>query len=247
MNTFLGAIGDIPPYVETGAFVPDSLLLLLDLAPENLLDIALCDEDFFDSIAQDVLALATQLDRYNAGEFSGGPKHCDSEVECVYSTLYSDSTCASETQSFNGKDDTCFQPDNALPPSYSIGCKDASSETDTVISVAQRTGCKGPKTRMTFTEDTCAQVPMYSVFQMSRCSGCPDIELQSMMEASESSTTSNTVVWIILAVLLALVLIVGVIMYCYRGNEYTPLENRMQQNTPSVGQRWNEMQSKRFN
>lgn len=248
MNTFLGAVGDIPPYLDTGAIVPDDLLLQIASVSPAVLDVTTCSPDLpsYDENALKLLAKA--LDQYNIGEFEGGPSHCDSEVECVISELYSDSLCQTNIENFNGKNNACFSPSNNVPPSYRVQCRDSFSQSDTRISVAERSRCRGPKTSTVFTENACIVLPTSSVYTRTRCTGCSDPEIIGLSFEEESAeSTALIVVFSILGVLLFLILVIALVMYCRR-NEYSevPTQTKMLPVTGSLGARLQEIQRKQY-
>ena len=85
VNTFLGALGDIPPYVEIGTYVPDALLEeVVDYLTQYplIFDVRTCFDQNTNGATRTVLiAFAGILEDYNLGEYPDSVKHCGEDAE----------------------------------------------------------------------------------------------------------------------------------------------------------------------
>jgi hypothetical protein len=187
MNTFLGAIGDIPPYTELGTYVPDPLL-------EEVVDFINAYPDIFDArtcFAEEPLTnaertalidLARLLDTYNTGELPGGVQHCDSEKECAYVTFTTIAATQGEpcsgTPQITVEESECAQYtfDNGITYNFKANCRD----DDITFFLSQRSNCAGQKEQFRRSENTCFAIDNTAgsmVYVDVNCSGCPDPEL----------------------------------------------------------------------
>ena len=193
MNTFLGAIGDIPPYTELGAYVPDSLLLevvaYLAEYPE-LFDARTCyDEPEPTGTARsELIDLARLLDQYNTGELPGGVAHCDSEKECGYITFRQSNADLSPflpcggSPSFVAADGECEEV-NVGQRQYHL--KVLCRGNEVTVQFADRDNCGGRKTQFRQNENNCFLIESNptggGVYMDVNCSGCPDPDLLEAM------------------------------------------------------------------
>jgi hypothetical protein len=176
MNTFYGGINDIPPIIDLGTFVPNSLLEeivhFLNTHP-LLFNATTCFEEPLSSIDRAVLvALAGILDKYNTGELPGGVQHCDSEQECPYVTFSDEDSCSGNNivQSESG---VCTQHYFNLDPFYyKTTCH---GENEITMALSSRSNCGGNKERLRRDEFQCFQIQQSPYVYVSvNCSGCPD-------------------------------------------------------------------------
>jgi len=180
MNTFLGAIGDIPPYTELGAYVSDPLLEevvgFLNTYPE-IFDVRTCfgEQPLTDMERSDLVDFARLLDQYNTGELPGGVAHCDSEQECAYTTFSSSSDCSDGDLLQSGDSECVVRPFGEQTFNYKANCR---SDGQVTLSLSDRTNCGGKKEQFRRNELTCFMIQHSpDVYVSINCSGCPDPDL----------------------------------------------------------------------
>jgi hypothetical protein len=178
MNTFYGAIGDMPPYPSLGAAVPDSLLTEVYLFYFNypgLFSPLTCSENEpLDSAQRAALVqLAGSLDLYNTGEYPGGVPHCDSEKECPYLSLtkiepVSSGPCSPDSYTVHNDSECSTVTFEEATYHFKINCHDE----DISIFLSDNDKCSGKKTQLRHAEQSCFQLDT-NTWASVKCSGCP--------------------------------------------------------------------------